>query len=215
MEVSGSVAALEVFCHGSRTNRTRPSWTGPKPSPFARSAKSEPPVTAKSKPWSQLPQWYHSSVNEVNCGNHGDGEGWPTRLYIRCGRGCRSRRFSADRHKPLHPILSSLTRFFQMEQHRVSPEKYRREVLAYHGLPVVTALLLVGIFLAGFFFTGSMLLSGLAALLTSLLLVWRWALAGRQIDRWGCPKCGGTLPRKIYWKYPPNVCPRCGEKLDA
>jgi ribosomal protein S27AE len=101
-----------------------------------------------------------------------------------------------------------------MERHQVSPENHRRVVLAYHGLPVVTALALVGIFLAVFYFTGNLLLSSLAAAVPSVFLIWRWILAGRQIDRWGCPKCGESLPKKMYWRYPPKVCPRCGERLD-
>ena len=100
-----------------------------------------------------------------------------------------------------------------MEQRKVSPEDYRRMVLAYHGLPVVTALALVGIFIVGFFLTGSVLLSSLAAAVPSVFLIWRWILAGREIDRWGCPKCGNSFPRKMFWKYPPKVCPRCGERL--
>lgn len=100
-----------------------------------------------------------------------------------------------------------------MDQHRVSPEDFRRVVLAYHGLPAVTALALVGIFLAGFFFTGSVLLSSVAAAVPSVFLIWRWILAGRQIDRWGCLKCGGSFPKKMPWTYPPNVCARCGERL--
>lgn len=101
-----------------------------------------------------------------------------------------------------------------MEQFQVSPESYRREVLAYHGLPVVTALVLVGIFLVLFFSTGNFLLSSLAAAVPSVFLIWRWILAGRQIDRWGCPKCGESFPKKMYWSYPPKVCPLCGERLD-
>jgi predicted RNA-binding Zn-ribbon protein involved in translation (DUF1610 family) len=101
-----------------------------------------------------------------------------------------------------------------MEQDRASLEQYRRVVLAYHGIPVVTALVLVGIFLACFFMTGSYLLSGLAAGVPSALLIWRWIRAGRQIDLWGCPKCGGSFPKKLWWTYPPKVCPRCGERLD-
>ena len=101
-----------------------------------------------------------------------------------------------------------------MEQHRVSPENYRRTILAYHGLPVVIALVLVGGFIAGFFFTGSLLMSSLAATVPCVFFMWRWVLAGRQIDHWGCPKCGNSLPKKLYWKYPPNVCPRCEERFD-
>ena len=63
-----------------------------------------------------------------------------------------------------------------MEQHQVSPEDYRRMVLAYHGIPVVTALVLVGIFVAGFFLTGSVLLSSIAAAVPSVFLIWRWIL---------------------------------------
>lgn len=101
-----------------------------------------------------------------------------------------------------------------MEQHQVIPKNHRQVVLAYHGLPVVTALALVGIFLAVFFFSGSFLWSSLAAAVPSVFLIWRWILAGRQIDRWGCPKCGESFPKKMYWRYPPKVCPRCGERLD-
>jgi hypothetical protein len=100
------------------------------------------------------------------------------------------------------------------DQHRVNPQVYRRVVLAYHGLPVVTAFALVGTFLAVFFFAGSFVLSSLAAAVPSGFLVWRWILAGRQIDRWGCPKCGESFPRKLHWSYPPKVCPRCGAQLD-
>ena len=74
-----------------------------------------------------------------------------------------------------------------MERHQVSSENHRRVVLAYHGLPVVTALALVGIFPAVFFFAGNFLLSSLAAAVPSVFLIWRWILAGKQIDRWGCP----------------------------
>ena len=101
-----------------------------------------------------------------------------------------------------------------MEQRRVSPQDYRRIVLAYHGLPVITALALVGIFLSGFFLTGNVPLSSLAAAVPSVFLIWRWILAGKEIDRCGCPKCGNSFPKKAYWRYPPDVCPRCGERLN-
>jgi hypothetical protein len=39
-----------------------------------------------------------------------------------------------------------------MDRYRVSAEDFRRTVLAYHGLPVLTAFALVGIFVAGFFY---------------------------------------------------------------
>jgi hypothetical protein len=90
--------------------------------------------------------------------------------------------------------------------------EYRRLVLAYHGVPVVAALVLVGVFLACFFLMGNYLLSGLAAGIPSALLMWRWIRVARQIDR-GCPKCGSSFPKKMHWTYPPNVCPHCGERL--
>jgi hypothetical protein len=98
-----------------------------------------------------------------------------------------------------------------MEDRRTDPHDYRRLVLAYHGLPVVATLVLIGIFLAGLFFTRSCLLSGFAAGVPFGFLMWRWVLAGRQIDR--CPKCGDTFPKKMYWAYPPKVCQGCGERL--
>jgi len=101
-----------------------------------------------------------------------------------------------------------------MEQDRVSPKDYRRAVLAYHFLPSVTSVVLVGIFMAAFFLTGSYLAAGLMAAVPSLFLLGRWIIAGKQIDRWGCPKCGEPFPKKLYyWTYPPKVCPCCRERL--
>jgi hypothetical protein len=100
-----------------------------------------------------------------------------------------------------------------MEERRVSAQDYRRIVLAYRGLPVVTALVLVVIFLAVFAVTRSYVPSILAAAPPSLLLIWRWVLAGKQIDRRGCPKCGNPFPKNLYWTYPPKICPGCGERL--
>jgi hypothetical protein len=100
-----------------------------------------------------------------------------------------------------------------MEQRQLSPENHRRVVIAYHGLPVLAAVALVGIFLAVFFLSGSFALSSVAAAVPSIFLIWRWTLAGRQVDR-GCPKCGESFPKKMYWRYPPKVCPRCRERVD-
>jgi len=94
-------------------------------------------------------------------------------------------------------------------QPRFSPDQYRRVVWEYHALPAVTAVALVGIFLASFFLDGSLAFSTLIAAMASVFLMWRWILAGRQIDRWGCPACGSPFPKKIYWTYPPDTCPRC------
>lgn len=101
-----------------------------------------------------------------------------------------------------------------MSQQQVSPENYWRVVRAYNWLPGVTILALLGSFFAVYFFTESVLWSSVVAAVPSVLLLWRWVLAGRQIDRWGCPKCGEPFPKRMTWTYPPSVCPRCGERLD-
>jgi hypothetical protein len=98
-----------------------------------------------------------------------------------------------------------------MEEHRVRPQDYRRVALEYRGLPVVTALVLVGSFIVCFSFTKNYLLSSLVAAVPSLFLMRRWILAGRQIDFY--PKCANPFPKKVYWTYPPKVCPYCGERL--
>jgi|ERR1700678_1749828 len=97
-----------------------------------------------------------------------------------------------------------------MEQHQVRPD---RVVLLYHGLPVLTALALVGVFFLVFFLSGSLVLSSVAAAVLSIFFIWQWMVAGRQVDQ-GCPKCGEPFPKKMYWRYPPKVCPRCGERLN-
>jgi hypothetical protein len=97
-----------------------------------------------------------------------------------------------------------------MEDHQVSFQNFRRAVLAYHGLPVMIAVAFVGIFLAVFSFAQSFAMSALVAAVPSIFLLWRWALAGRQVDR-GCLKCGEPFPKKMYWSYPPSVCPHCGK----
>jgi hypothetical protein len=99
-----------------------------------------------------------------------------------------------------------------MDDQEVSSSEHQKLVLAYHGLPVVTAFILVGVFLTGLFLTGSYLVSSVAAGISSALLMWRWIRVGKQIDR-GCPKCSGPFPKKMGWSYPPRVCPLCGEKL--
>jgi len=89
---------------------------------------------------------------------------------------------------------------------------YQRAVLAYHYLPGVIVVVLLGGFLAAFFATGSYLLSSFAAAAPALLLLWRWIVAARRVDH-GCPNCGNPFPKKMYWTFPPDVCPRCGQPV--
>ncbi len=102
-----------------------------------------------------------------------------------------------------------------MEAVRVISEQYRRTVLAYHGLPSVAAIAAVGVFMAVYLISQSYLLAFPAAAIPTAFLIWRWVLAGRQLDRWGCPKCGRAFPKRSYWSYPPNRCPFCGEQVQS
>ena len=97
-----------------------------------------------------------------------------------------------------------------MEQSPAGAKVDRRAVLAYHGLPVATAVVLVGAFLLVVCLGGSYVLAGAVAVVLSILLMTRWIIVGKQIDLAGCPKCGNAFPRKLYLAYPPKVCPSCG-----
>ena len=96
---------------------------------------------------------------------------------------------------------------------RPNPSEYRRVALTYQGLPVTIALALVGVFLAAFHFVQNYIVAAVVAVVPTLFLLWRWGLAGKQIDRWGCPKCGQTFPKKMTWSYPPHLCPHCGDRI--
>jgi hypothetical protein len=94
---------------------------------------------------------------------------------------------------------------------------YERAVRAYHYLPVVTAIVSVTTFIGAFLLTGSYLLSGIAAAIPSSLLLWKWTVSAMHVDEWlkswACPKCATSLPKKMYWSYPPRGCPHCGEQV--
>ena len=96
----------------------------------------------------------------------------------------------------------------------LSDNDYRRLVSLYHGLPVIAAYALIGVFMAVFVLTANVLVSSIAAAIPSLLLLWRWVGAGRQLDQVGCPKCGNRFPGGMYWKHPPKICPSCLKRLD-
>jgi hypothetical protein len=94
---------------------------------------------------------------------------------------------------------------------------YGWTVLAYHGLPVLTAIVLVAAFIVTFRLTGSYPLSGVVAAVPSFLMLWRWNVSAKRVDRWlerwRCPNCTKPLPKKIYWSYPPQICPHCSERI--
>ena len=92
---------------------------------------------------------------------------------------------------------------------------YQRELSAYQGLPVASAVILVCVFLAVFLMRGSYLLSSLAAALPSVFLMWRWIIAGRRIDRWGCPNCEKPFPRKCLGLILPLYVPVVGSPRES
>jgi hypothetical protein len=91
--------------------------------------------------------------------------------------------------------------------------EFRKSVQIYHLFPSLIAILILCVFLGVFFLTNNYLLASLAAGLPATLLLWRWSVAGRLIDRWPCSQCGKTFKGKLVWKYPPSKCPHCGTSL--
>ena len=90
---------------------------------------------------------------------------------------------------------------------------YRPLIRAYHALPLVALVMLVAVFVGVAFPTGNILLASLAAAVPMVLLMWLWVRAARQLDRWVCASCGEPFHKRMYWVYPPNKCPRCGEPI--
>jgi hypothetical protein len=101
-----------------------------------------------------------------------------------------------------------------MSEQQFSRKSFRREVLAYHFLPGAGVLALVGIYLAVFLLGGNLLLATLVAVIPCVFIIWRWGLAGRRIDKWGCPNCKQPFPKKMSWTYPPTMCPSCGKSIN-
>src|SRR5271157_1482898 len=102
-----------------------------------------------------------------------------------------------------------------MRESQFSREGYQREALVSRWLPTVTGLLFIGLFLAALFLGENFLILVLIAIIPSVFLLWRWILAERQIEQWGCPSCRQPFPKKTYWTYPPRVCPRCGKSVSG
>jgi hypothetical protein len=90
---------------------------------------------------------------------------------------------------------------------------YRSAIQRYHAFPAIILLTLIAVYLGMFFATGNTVVAALAAATPSLILLWFWVDAARQLDRWVCAKCGKPFPKKMRWKYPPDNCPDCGEPV--
>jgi hypothetical protein len=91
---------------------------------------------------------------------------------------------------------------------------YRPVIGRYHAFPAIILLTLIVVYLGMLFTTGNTVLAALAAAAPSLILLWFWVDAARQLDRWVCPKCGEPFPKKTRWKHPPDSCANCGEPVD-
>jgi predicted RNA-binding Zn-ribbon protein involved in translation (DUF1610 family) len=91
--------------------------------------------------------------------------------------------------------------------------EWRKGVRIYHAFPSLIAVVVVVVFLVSFFLAGSYLVAGIAAGIPALLLLWRWSVAGKLIDSYGCPRCGRSLKGKLTWVYPPAKCPHCGRAI--
>jgi len=92
-------------------------------------------------------------------------------------------------------------------------QEFKKEVQIYHAFPTLAAISSVGVYLLSFFVTGNFWISGAIAFLPALVLLWRWSVARKFIDRFGCPSCGRSLMGKLHWSYPPKNCPHCGATL--
>jgi hypothetical protein len=90
---------------------------------------------------------------------------------------------------------------------------FTRAVRAYHRLPMVVAILLVGIFVSVFYITGSTMLSGILSGIPSIILIWYWTKAGRRVDQEVCPNCGHDLRNELPWIYPSRKYPTCSERV--
>lgn len=88
-------------------------------------------------------------------------------------------------------------------------------VRIYHTVPVIAAIAVVSAFLCVLFYTSSYFLSGLAAGIPAIVLIWHWSVAGRLIDKWSCPQCGQNLKGKLRWVYPPKKCSHSATPLAA
>jgi hypothetical protein len=54
----------------------------------------------------------------------------------------------------------------------------------------------------------------IASAISAAILLWRWIVAARAVDRWVCPQCDLPLPKKVlWWRYPPQDCPHRGQHI--
>ena len=92
-------------------------------------------------------------------------------------------------------------------------QQFKKEVEIYHFFPTLAVISFVGVYLLSFFVIGSYWTAGSIAVVPAVVLLWRWSVAGKILDRVGCPTCGRTLKGKLRWSYPPKNCPHCGAPL--
>jgi hypothetical protein len=90
---------------------------------------------------------------------------------------------------------------------------YRPVIRAYLALPLVALVMLITVFVGVVFLTGNILLAALAAVVPTVVCLWLWVRAARQVDRWVCGSCGEPIPKRMYWAYPPKTCPSCGHPV--
>jgi len=95
----------------------------------------------------------------------------------------------------------------------------QQTIRLYHALPSLAAIIFFVLCVGLFFLTGSYWIAGAIAGLPAGLLIWRWSLAGRTIDRWAaqwnCPHCGTSFKESMTWSYPPSNCPSCKQTIST
>ena len=108
---------------------------------------------------------------------------------------------------------------FLIELERISMSDLQQTFRIYRALPTLAAIIFFALCTGLFFLTGSYLIAGAIATLPAGLLLWRWSVAGRTIDRWAaqwiCPRCGASIKKRMAWSYPPSSCPSCNQAIST
>lgn len=90
-------------------------------------------------------------------------------------------------------------------------KSFRREVRLYHSLPSIAAFLIVPLFITAWYFAKTPVFPTLITSAAAVVLLWRWAIAGRRVDLWRCSNCGKSAKGMLVWSYPPANCPYCAK----
>jgi len=93
-----------------------------------------------------------------------------------------------------------------------SPPDQSKTVREYHGLPLVTLIVVVLVFLASFELAKSYILATFFSAIPAVCLLALWIKAARKVDAFSCDSCGRTFKARIPWTYPPTKCPYCGHR---